>query len=283
MNKKEPADNDSTYPILSVLLDGPEELAVRAEALRNSIIHDMTDSSHPKLRQLEVISDLLRTNYIDSGRPYQHALQQVGLSDLRQLLEASEQEDDRTQLITAIEQIQWVANQISFTVDLSQEHTDGSVSWTEAASLKSTITLDAPVQQTEEIEPNLSDYEMISRLDAMGYRVINTAIDQVYYAGGTLSINGRLVLEIKPTGVDGRFLGLFFRGPKNLKKRNYQLGDVVELLKDKEDNPSLNTRQLQKRYSDARIRINRKVKAEAGISELIRYKDRTFFVNQDLL
>lgn len=70
---------------------------------------------------------------------------------------------------------------------------------------------------------------------------------------GTLSINNGLVLEIKSTGIDSRFLRLgFFRGSKKLVKKQYQLGDIVESLKDKEDNPRFSNRQLSKRYSDAR-------------------------------
>ena len=281
--KKELTENDIKYPVLSMLYDGPNELAARAEALRDSIIHDLDDSSHPRLKQLETIAELLRPRYAENSRLYQHALQQSALADLRELIESSENTDSRTKLITTIEQVQKLANQLSFTINLSLEHTDGQLSWTETTSLNSTITLDTPNQRLEELESGLSEHDMIAQLAARNYKIMKTTINQIDYSGGTLSINDSLVLEIKPTGVDSRFLGLFFRGTKKLKKRQYQLGDIIESLKDKEDRPNTSTRQLYKRYSDARTRINRKVKAETGINELICYKNKTFFINQDLL
>lgn len=281
--KKELTENDIKYPVLSMLLDGPNELAARAEALRDSIIHDLDDDSHPRLRQLEIISTLLQPSHVDNDKPYQNALQQVTLADLRELIESSENTDSRTKIITTIEQVQKLANQLSFTINLSLEHTDGKLSWTETTSLNSTITLDTPSQQLKELEPGLSEHDMIARLAAKNYKITKTTINQIDYSGGTLSINDNLALEIKPTGVDSRFLGLFFRGTKKLKKRQYQLGDIIESLKDKEDRPSTSTRQLYKRYSDARTRINRKVKAETGINELICYKNKTFYINRNLL
>ena len=280
---RELTENDIKYPVLSMLFDGPSELAARAEALRDSIIHDLDDGSHPRFRQLEIISELLRPSHIDSGRLYQHALQQVALGDLRELIKSSEDIDSRTRLITTIEQVQKLANQLSFTINLSLEHTDGKLFWTETASINSTITLDTPSQQLEEPEPGLSEHDMITHLSARGYKITETTINDIEFSGGTLSINNSLVLEIKSTGIDSRFLRLFFRGSKKLVKKQYQLGDIVESLKDKEDNPSFSNRQLSKRYSGARARINRKVKAETGIDELICYKDKTYFVNRDLL
>ncbi len=277
--KKELSENDIKYPILSMLFDGPEELAARAEALRDSIIWDLEDDSHPRIRQLEIISELLRPNFIDNNTPYQHALHQVALADLSKLINSSEQIDDRTKLFTTIEQAQKLANQLSFTIDVSLEHTEGSLSWTEETSLDSTSMLDT----SNQTDDGLLDHEMLARLAAKGHRLIDTKIRNIHYRGGTLSINGKLVLNIKPSGVDSRFLGLFFRGPETLKKRDYQLGDIVTLLKDRENKPNIETRQLYKRYSDARIRINRKVKAETGIDELIHYRDMTYSINQDLL
>lgn len=281
--KKELTENDIKYPVLSMLFDGPNELAARAEALRDSIIYDLDDDSHPRLRQLEIISALLQPDLVNNDKPYQDALQHVALADLRELIKSSKTTDSRTKLITTIEQVQKIASQLSFTINLSLEHTDGQLSWTETTSLNSTITLNTPSQQPEELEPGLSENDMIAQLAAKGYKIIDTAIKQIEYKGGTLSINDRLVLEIKSTGVDSRFLGLFFRGSKRLVRKQYQLGDIIELLKDKEDNPGFSNRQFSQRYSGARMRINREVKAETGIDELICYKNKTFFINRDLL
>lgn len=85
--KKELSKNDIKYPILSILFDGPEELVARAEALQNSIAHDIIDSSQPRLRQLEIISELLRTHNTNNYIHYQQALHRVSLANLRQLLE----------------------------------------------------------------------------------------------------------------------------------------------------------------------------------------------------
>ena len=281
--KKELTENDINYPVLSMLFDGPNELAARAEALRDSIIYDLDDGSHPRLRQLEIISALLQPNLVDNDKPYQDALRHVALADLRELIKSSKTTDSRTKLITTIEQVQKIASQLSFTINLSLEHTDGQLSWTETTSLNSTITLNTPSQQPEELEPGLSEHDMITQLSARGYKIMNTVIQRIEYKGGTLSINDRLVLEIKSTGVDSRFLGLFFRGSKRLVRKQYQLGDIIELLKDKEDNPGFSNRQFSQRYSGARMRINREVKAETGIDELICYKNKTFFINRDLL
>lgn len=50
MKKNDSNDNEASYPILSILLESQEELAARADVLRESLIDDISDNSKPRLR-----------------------------------------------------------------------------------------------------------------------------------------------------------------------------------------------------------------------------------------
>lgn len=279
--KKELTENDIKYPVLSMLFDGPNELAARAEALRDSIIHDLDDDSRPRLRQLEILSALLQPSLVSRDKLYQNALQQVSLADLQELFKNSKSTDSHTKLITTIEQVQKIAGQLSFTINLSLEHTDGNLSWKEAAHLDTKVDVDT-TEQLSNPTTNLSFEEIEAWLESQGQKIIDTYVSYVHFDKVTLSINNRPVLKYKSSSVDGRFLALFFKGPEKLKKRGFQLGDIIDLLRESDNYTKIDRRAMQKRYSDARKRINLKISAKTGIDEFICYKDSTFYINQNI-
>mgnify|MGYP000923463155 CR=1 FL=1 len=163
---------------------------------------------------------------------------------------------------------------------MSLENTNGQLSLTGTASLDAIVGL---TDQQAELGPNSSVNDVISWLAERVYKTVDANVNHIRFDKISLSINKKLILEYRSVGVDSRFLGTFFHGTARLKKGQIQVGDIADLLKDKEDNPSITSDQLRRRYCNARMRINRAIKAESGIDEFICYKNKNFYVNPNLL
>ncbi len=274
------------YVILSNLLKSSDELLASADHAKQTIVNNPEGNIEPRLREIETITELLRPLYEQSGHNYQYAVQQVRLSELRSLIEANSILGDHSSFTYTPNHIQKLANEISFSSIVTSKYETEQLSWRQDVEINTCLGLIREQQSgLSELKHIMSFDDMISALTNAGHTVIRTSIDNIRLKDSTLTINGEHTLKFKGTSIEGRFIGLFFNGIETLKKRGFQLGDIIERL-DSEDFPNPNkdqVRSLQKRYSQVKETINMKIKAKAGIDEFICYEDKEFFVNPRLL
>lgn len=274
------------YVILSNLLKSSDELLASADITRKTIANNPESNIEPRLRELETIAGLLQPLYEQAGHRYQYAVQQIKLSELRSLIESTAILGDHGSFTYTPQHIQKLANEISFSSIVTSKYETEQLSWRQDVEINAYLGLIREQQSVlSELQPIMSLDDMISALTNAGHTVIRTSIDNIRLKDSTLTINGEHTLKFKGTSIEGRFIGLFFNGIETLKKRGFQLGDIIERL-DSEDFPNPNkdqVRSLQKRYSQVKETINTKIKAKAGIDEFICYEDKEFFVNPRLL
>ena len=272
--------------ILSNLLKSSDELLASADHAKQTIANNPQGNIEPRLRMLETIAELIQPLYEQSGHNYQYAVQQVKLSELRSLIEANSILGDHSSFTYTPHHIQKLANEISFTSIVTSKYETERLSWKQDVEISTYL---GPIQEQQnvlsELKPIKSLDDMISALTNAGHTVMRTSIDNIRLKDSTLTINNEHTLKFRGTSIESRFIGLFFNGIETLKKRSFQLGDIIERL-DSEDYPNPNKdqiRSLQKRYSRAKETINTKVRAKTGIDEFICYQDKEFFVNPRLL
>lgn len=272
--------------ILSNLLKSSDELLASADHAKQTIVNSPEGNIEPRLRELETITELLQPLYEQSGRNYQYAVQQVKLSELRSLIEANSILGDHSSLTYTPHHIQKLANEISFTSIVTSKYETERLSWRQDVEINTYLGLIREQQNVlNELQPIRSLDDMISALTNAGHTVIRTSIDNIRLKDSTLIINNEHTLKFRGTSIESRFIGLFFNGIETLKKRSFQLGDIIEQL-DSENYPNPNkdqVRSLQKRYSQTKETINTKIKAKTGIDDFICYQDKEFFVNPRLL
>lgn len=290
MKKKVLTRSDIKYPILSMLFDSPEELAARADALRGLLIDDLDDDSHPRLQQLEIISEMLKPDFDKAGKRYQHTLQQVKLSELHSLLKSSDKPNDTTNLIARVKQIQKLGNELSFDLSLTSTHIDDSLSWSKTTEANLRIKLDKLDYSQEKIlskldrKPTLDN--VLPILEEFGLEAVSVVVKKAILQRNILNINDSENIEFEYPSYQASLISLFFTKKGRLANKFLQFGDIFDKLE--QHNPQLETsggrRQLKQRYYEARRNINTKVKAETHMkADFILYKNGEFSINQDLL
>lgn len=290
MKKNELNDNEASYPILSILLESQEELAARADVLRDSLIDDISDSSKPRLRQLEIISELLEPSFNETNRRYQYDLQQVKITELKELLTSTDTIGDTQSVITLVKKVQKIGNEISFDMSVKPETTNDKLLWSEMTDAKLKIKLNDIEDKQREIinrldrKPSLDD--ALSALEDSGLKAVSIMIVKAKLQKNILRINNTKSIEFESSSHQANLIGLFFTRQGNLNYKSFQFGDIFDKLE--QHNPLTETldgkQQLKKRYYEARRNINAKIKTETHIkTDFILYKNKAFSINKDIL
>jgi hypothetical protein len=290
MKKNDSNDNEASYPILSILLENQEELVARADALRDSLIDDISDNSKPRLRQLEIISELLKPSFSKTNRRYQYALRQIKITELRELLTSTENLDNTQNVITLVKKVQKIGDEISFDINVKPETTDDKLLWSEMTEAKIQIKLNDIEDKQREIlskldrKPSLDD--ALSALENSGLKAVPIMIVKAELQKNILRINDTKSIEFGSPSLQARLMGLFFTRQGSLNYKSFQFGDVFDKLE--QHNPLVETldgkQQLKKRYYEARRNINAKIKTETHIkTDFILYKNKAFSINKDIL
>lgn len=290
MKKNDSNDNEASYPILSILLENQEELVARADALRDSLIDGISDNSKPRLRQLEIISELLKPSFSKTNRRYQYALQQIKITELRELLTSTENLDNTQNVITLVKKVQKIGDEISFDINVKPETTDDKLLWSEMTEAKIQIKLNDIEDKQREIlskldrKPSLDD--ALSALENSGLKAVPIMIVKAELQKNILRINDTKSIEFESPSLQARLMGLFFTRQGSLNYKSFQFGDVFDKLE--QHNPLVETldgkQQLKKRYYEARRNINAKIKTETHIkTDFILYKNKAFSINKDIL
>ena len=290
MKKNDSNGNKASHPILSILLGSQEELAAHADALRKSLIDDISDNSKPRLRQLEIISELLEPSFNETNRRYQYALQQVKITELRELLTSTDTIGDTQSVITLVKKVQKIGNEISFDISVKPETTNDKLLWSEMTEAKLQIKLNDIEDKQREIlnrldrKPSLDD--ALSALENSGLKAVPITIVKAELQKNILRINDTESLEFESPSLQSRLMGLFFTRQGALNHKSFQLGDIFDRLE--KYNPMVETldgrQQLKKRYYEARRNINAKIKTETYIkTDFILYKNKVFSINTDTL
>lgn len=225
MKKNDSNDNEASYPILSILLENQEELVARADALRDSLIDDISDNSKPRLRQLEIISELLKPSFSKTNRRYQYALQQIKITELRELLTSTENLDNTQNVITLVKKVQKIGDEISFDINVKPETTDDKLLWSEMTEAKIQIKLNDIEDKQREIlskldrKPSLDD--ALSALENSGLKAVPIMIVKAELQKNILRINDTKSIEFESPSLQARLMGLFFTRQGSLNYKSF--------------------------------------------------------------
>lgn len=290
MKKNDSNDNETSNSILSMLLESQEDLAAHADVLRKSLIDDISDDSRPRLRQLEIISELLEPSFSKTNRRYQYALQQVKITELKGLLTSTESIDNTQNVITLVKKVQKIGDEISFDISVRPETTNDKLLWSKMTEAKLQIKLSDIEDKQREIlsrldrRPSLDD--ALTALEDSGLKAVPMMIVKAELQKNILHINDIKSIEFDSTSLQTRLMSLFFTRQGNLNYKSFQFGDIFDKLE--QHNPMVETLdgklRLKKRYYEARRNINAKIKTETYIkTDFILYKNKAFFINTDIL
>lgn len=225
MKKNDSNDNEASYPILSILLENQEELVARADALRDSLIDDISDNSKPRLRQLEIISELLKPSFSKTNRRYQYALQQIKITELRELLTSTENLDNTQNVITLVKKVQKIGDEISFDINVKPETTDDKLLWSEMTEAKIQIKLNDIEDKQREIlskldrKPSLDD--ALSALENSGLKAVPIMIVKAELQKNILRINDTKSIEFESPSLQARLMGIFFTRQGSLNYKSF--------------------------------------------------------------
>ena len=234
--------------------------------------------------------ELLEPSFSRTNRRYQYALQQIKITELRELLTSTENLGNTQNVITLVKKVQKIGDEISFDINVKPGTTNDKLLGSEITEAKLRIKLNDIEDRQREIlsrldrKPSLDD--ILSALEDSGLKAVPITLVKAKLQKNILHLNDTKNIEFESPSHQTSLIGLFFTRQGNLNYKSFQFGDVFDKLE--QHNPLVEAldgkQQLKKRYYEARRNINAKIKTETHIkTDFILYKNKVFSINKDIL
>jgi hypothetical protein len=216
-------------------------------------------------------------------------LKDFPVDKLKELLSSSFEIQPNTLLSASAQKVEKTSRELSVTSHLAVSRQIDKITYTQNAQVDIFVDIEDIKKDQKKIldrldnTPNLT--QAIAIIQESGLDIVPSTIRHIRKTKSSIVINNSLDVVFEPDTLQCRLVHFFFTNSETLKKKAYELGDVLDILEP--DYLSASKAQkaaMKKRYFDVRRKINEKFKAQTGLKvDFIVYENMKFGINQNLL
>ncbi len=216
-------------------------------------------------------------------------LKDFPIDKLKELLNSSIKIQPNIHLATSVHQIEKTPRELSVVSNLTVARKINGITYTQNAQVDISVELSDIKKNQKKILDSLDNKPTLEQaiiiIQESGLDIVPSTIRHIRKSKSSIVINNSLNIVFEPDTLQSRLIDFFFTSSDTLKKKTYELGDMLDILEPDYFNASKAQKAaMKKRYFDVRRKINEKFKAQTGIKvDFIVYENAKFGINQSLL
>ncbi len=216
-------------------------------------------------------------------------LKDFPVDKVKELLNSSIKIHPNIYLTTSVQKVEKKPRELSVTSYLNVSRQIDEITYTQNAQVDIIVDIQDIKKDQKEILDRLNNTptlkQAIAIIQESGMDIVPSTIRHIRKTKSSVVINNSLNVVFEPDTLQCRLVDFFFTNPETLKKKLYELGDMLDSLEPDYFNASKSQKAaIKKRYFDVRRKINEKFKAQTGIKvDFIVYENAKFGINHSLL